>query len=325
MPHAHSPLQSDFADVAASFDTVEPPSGDSFSAKDPFRSQMPLPSPPLTAPPTAMNNSFLPSPSAKESILTNENHDSHNILDWDADHGDIMDAPIKQETSYANPLSTHPLTTMPEPSEYRSPHLNTLHYNDNYNLAYPTPLLSSCPRSYNPEIEFAGLPRDHISPSYPPNAYHIEPTVAMDYSYPAAHGHNISFGEDYEDFSAFRPDDHALYSSPYDSDVAMSASTSNGDPSLPPHDYRTDCEESPNDREQPYAQLIYRALMEAPNNTMILRDIYEWFKKHTDKAADKETKGWQNSIRHNLSMNGVRSLRTTLSSPVLTITRPLRK
>lgn len=147
----------------------------------------------------------------------------------------------------------------------------------------------------------------------------------MDYSYPAAHGHNISFGEEYDDFSAFRHDEHALYSSPYDSDVAMSASTSNGDPSLPPHDYRTDCEESPNDREQPYAQLIYRALMGAPNNTMILRDIYEWFKKHTDKAADKETKGWQNSIRHNLSMNGVRSLRDTLSSYILTTTRPSRK
>jgi hypothetical protein len=38
---------------------------------------------------------------------------------------------------------------------------------------------------------------------------------------------------------------------------------------------------------------------------MILRDIYEWFKNNTDKASASETKGWQNSIRHNLSMNGV--------------------
>ncbi|KAF2010661.1 winged helix DNA-binding domain-containing protein, partial [Aaosphaeria arxii CBS 175.79] len=53
-----------------------------------------------------------------------------------------------------------------------------------------------------------------------------------------------------------------------------------------------------------YAQLIYRALLTAPNHTMVLRDIYAWFQRHTDKATDKSTKGWQNSIRHNLSMNG---------------------
>lgn len=60
------------------------------------------------------------------------------------------------------------------------------------------------------------------------------------------------------------------------------------------------------DKEQPYAQLIYQALLQADGHTMILRDIYDWFVKYTDKATASETKGWQNSIRHNLSMNGVR-------------------
>lgn len=70
--------------------------------------------------------------------------------------------------------------------------------------------------------------------------------------------------------------------------------------------YSTGYEHSePIDKEQPYAQLIYRALLDAPQHTMILRDIYDWFRVHTDKAAQSETKGWQNSIRHNLSMNGV--------------------
>ncbi|KAK8215822.1 hypothetical protein IWZ01DRAFT_538802 [Phyllosticta capitalensis] len=55
---------------------------------------------------------------------------------------------------------------------------------------------------------------------------------------------------------------------------------------------------------EPYAKLIYRCLMEARDHQMVLRDIYDWFKKNTNKAADKRTKGWQNSIRHNLSMNG---------------------
>ena len=54
-----------------------------------------------------------------------------------------------------------------------------------------------------------------------------------------------------------------------------------------------------------YANLIYQALMEAPSHKMILRDIYAWFAQNTDKAKDPSSKGWQNSIRHNLSMNDV--------------------
>lgn len=56
--------------------------------------------------------------------------------------------------------------------------------------------------------------------------------------------------------------------------------------------------------DEPYAQLIYRAFMSRPNKSMTLQEIYQWFREHTDKAK-AEGKGWQNSIRHNLSMNGV--------------------
>ncbi|KAI1261392.1 hypothetical protein F5Y18DRAFT_401869, partial [Xylariaceae sp. FL1019] len=55
----------------------------------------------------------------------------------------------------------------------------------------------------------------------------------------------------------------------------------------------------------PYAKLIFGCLMAAPNKTMSLQDIYRWFEQHTDKGHDG-SKGWQNSIRHNLSMNKVR-------------------
>lgn len=57
--------------------------------------------------------------------------------------------------------------------------------------------------------------------------------------------------------------------------------------------------------EPPYAKLIYRALMEAPGHQMVLKDIYGWIARNTDKARDSAFKGWQNSVRHNLSMNGV--------------------
>ncbi|RMD40348.1 hypothetical protein DV735_g4778, partial [Chaetothyriales sp. CBS 134920] len=54
---------------------------------------------------------------------------------------------------------------------------------------------------------------------------------------------------------------------------------------------------------KPYARLIYEALLEAPGHRMMLRDIYDWFEKNTTKPRESGTNGWQNSIRHNLSMN----------------------
>lgn len=71
-------------------------------------------------------------------------------------------------------------------------------------------------------------------------------------------------------------------------------------------------EDYPLDRDEPYAQRIFRCLKEAPNHTMILKDIYKWFKDNTDKGQDPNVKGWQNSIRHNLSMNKVRSIASCL-------------
>ena len=59
------------------------------------------------------------------------------------------------------------------------------------------------------------------------------------------------------------------------------------------------------DDNEPYAKLIHRALMSVPGHRMVLKEIYEWFMANTDKNKNPSSKGWQNSIRHNLSMNGV--------------------
>ncbi len=56
--------------------------------------------------------------------------------------------------------------------------------------------------------------------------------------------------------------------------------------------------------DEPYAKLIHRALMSAPNHSMVLQEIYQWFRENTQKGSS-DTKGWMNSIRHNLSMNAV--------------------
>ncbi|KAL2013048.1 hypothetical protein VTN00DRAFT_573 [Thermoascus crustaceus] len=53
----------------------------------------------------------------------------------------------------------------------------------------------------------------------------------------------------------------------------------------------------------PYSLLIYQALTSAPGMKLPLQGIYSWFEKNTTKGKDQNSKGWQNSIRHNLSMN----------------------
>ncbi|KAI5865832.1 hypothetical protein GGS23DRAFT_616947 [Durotheca rogersii] len=54
--------------------------------------------------------------------------------------------------------------------------------------------------------------------------------------------------------------------------------------------------------EEPYAVLIHRAFMSRETHAMTLQELYQWFRENTDKGKS-ENKGWQNSIRHNLSMN----------------------
>ncbi|KAI4660171.1 uncharacterized protein J4E79_005976 [Alternaria viburni] len=183
---------------------------------------------------------------------------------------------------------------------------NGMSYNDNFGIAYPTQYSNaSCPRSYT-GVDLSGLPADiSMTDSHPPTAYHIEPPNhldAMDLSDHEISGQLMQLSNDFDHHpygAHMKVEDSNGYQSPY-SDLTR-ASTPHDDPPRHPHDLSGD---GVIDKEQPYAQLIYQALLNAPNNTMILRDIYEWFKANTDKASASETKGWQNSIRHNLSMNG---------------------
>lgn len=55
----------------------------------------------------------------------------------------------------------------------------------------------------------------------------------------------------------------------------------------------------------PYSHLIAEALKTAPDRKRTLQEIYSWFEQNTSKGRDQRSKGWQNSIRHNLSMNAV--------------------
>lgn len=59
------------------------------------------------------------------------------------------------------------------------------------------------------------------------------------------------------------------------------------------------------DQTAPYAVLIYRALMSAPRHRMVLAEIYQYFREKISRFKKAKGRGWMNSIRHNLSMNGV--------------------
>ncbi|CAL3972368.1 unnamed protein product [Diplocarpon coronariae] len=98
------------------------------------------------------------------------------------------------------------------------------------------------------------------------------------------------------DFSAFERPPHFRLSSSETSDEGNTSREMTA-AEVDEHGEQTD----PNP-DEPYAKLIYRALMSRPDHSMVLQEIYQWFRDHTQKGGT-DSKGWMNSIRHNLSMN----------------------
>lgn len=75
---------------------------------------------------------------------------------------------------------------------------------------------------------------------------------------------------------------------------------------------KPECTNTTKKVEEPYAQLIWKAFLSTPTHSMTLKELYQWFRDNTEKAkhdnpekGKDKTRGWMNSIRHNLSMNRV--------------------
>ncbi|KAI2083834.1 hypothetical protein LOZ36_005352 [Ophidiomyces ophidiicola] len=113
-------------------------------------------------------------------------------------------------------------------------------------------------------------------------------------------------------YSSFTPD-NSMASSPLDNSYLHLQPRSVPDGVLGVSEEDSDSESATSD--EPYARLIWKALISAPGHKMTLKEIYEWFEKHTNKAKNPDFKGWQNSIRHNLSMNAAFIGARDVSSP----------
>ncbi|KAF1816640.1 hypothetical protein P152DRAFT_131005 [Eremomyces bilateralis CBS 781.70] len=183
--------------------------------------------------------------------------------------------------------------------------------NDVYGARWPSAADVTCPRRF-PDLAQRS-PFNSVEDSFPPSVYQIQTpeisNIQTDRSStfpgylpfdPSASG-TVQVKEEYPSPAADEPSSLSP-SDGYGTEFKPSAgfTSANAEVKTPPRNG----EDSAAEKEEPYAKLIFRALLHAPNHTMILRDIYTWFRQNTDKGKDPDTKGWQNSIRHNLSMNG---------------------
>ncbi|KAK8872689.1 forkhead box protein L2 [Apiospora arundinis] len=74
------------------------------------------------------------------------------------------------------------------------------------------------------------------------------------------------------------------------------------EPSLPPHDSFPPIADDGQKPGHSYAQLIGMAILRAPNRRLTLSQIYKWI-SDSYSFYNANDAGWQNSIRHNLSLN----------------------
>lgn len=195
-------------------------------------------------------------------------------------------------------------------------------------------MISGCPPTQSTQYVDMAVAKgmEHATPAFPPSAFQHMPEPLQQYDYSTDLSSNtFEYFSDplLDSLEAIQPSieqaaggcdpasidtngrptdfgcDWQPPSTPQSRDVSVGSQDNDhpggrDDSSQPP-----DLHDLAPDRDEPYAQLIFRALLSAPNHQMILREIYEWFRNNTDKAHDPQSTGWQNSIRHNLSMNGV--------------------
>ncbi|KAF1981945.1 hypothetical protein K402DRAFT_425018 [Aulographum hederae CBS 113979] len=232
--------------------------------------------------------------------------------------------------NFPNPQSQSQETAYQvSPNQFAMGQPNTITYDSRVfqqPMQYPEPLFEfdmesnpTRPRTYSEFNEHSLHP---MGTSFPPEAYQIHPQPFTDVDSPRLKQDNQFHGQLYPDYShhpgmphdtiQVLPEARYTYSdydqaSRHSSPAKFMGSGSGNYDQIGACGAQDpmDCQSpgTPGDKEEPYAKLIFRCLLGAEEHTMVLRDIYDWFRQNTDKGRDKDAKGWQNSIRHNLSMN----------------------
>ncbi|KAI9781299.1 MAG: hypothetical protein M1839_006092 [Geoglossum umbratile] len=200
---------------------------------------------------------------------------------------------------------------------------DTSPYDYSFPINYNTEATSlTCPRSYQPEFEM--VPTETVVQSieaYPPSSYLMDPQKHQSYmaTSPQPIGSDALAAEQdqgvlnrpqigYDTKDALYDHASPAPSSHTDKTELRASPSSNKDRASedadPQYTVGDDMDGGEDEANQPYAQLIYKALMSTPEHKMVLTEIYNWFRNNFEKYKKAKGKGWQNSIRHNLSMNG---------------------
>ncbi|KAH7361442.1 meiosis-specific transcription factor mei4 [Plectosphaerella cucumerina] len=177
--------------------------------------------------------------------------------------------------SYMNKLGA---VTMAPPMS-KPPHTDSLQkkpYLSNFKTASQKPMFASAM-----QMPFSGKENMH------PASFPMPPTVNFDaYVTPLQKG----------------PGKRVLMDAAPITDARLSKKPRLDESGLPPHDSFPPIADDGQKPGHSYAQLIGMAILRSPNRRLTLAQIYKWI-SDTYKFYKAEEAGWQNSIRHNLSLH----------------------
>ena len=263
---------------------------------------------------------------------------SQHLIQPDATYWLTSESPITRAVSFGLPVDTRSSTgyapaiasfqqeLRPSIENFNTTFSDPAQENVQIHQSLPHLHLSELDTNYAdvPSILPWPVPDEHLmfARPYPTNHHqHISPYLTSDYP------ETMQLQDPYSPYSTPSLYDDSPLQSPYLSSTDVCSATYGGRAprSSPNDDYEAedDDEEDVSDG-KPYARLIFEALLHAPGHRMMLRDIYGWFEQNTNKPRESGSNGWQNSIRHNLSMNRV-CQRLCNSDPELTSMTGIRE
>ena len=244
---------------------------------------------------------------------------SQHLIQPDASYWLTSESPIARAVSFGLPVDSRLSTGYaPAASSFSQESRPSV---ENFSTTFSDPatesvqINQSLPHLHISELEtnFADvpsglpwpLPNEHLmfANPYLTNHYqHVSPYLTSDYP------ETMRLEDPYSPYSTPSLYDDSPLQSPYLSSPNVCSPSYGGRAprSSPNDDYEAEADDDEDVSDgKPYARLIFEALLHAPGHRMMLRDIYEWFEQNTNKPRESGSNGWQNSIRHNLSMNRV--------------------